>query len=523
MITLIKDIFYAFSKNIKGLVIFVGVFLVVLIAISVFFAYETTQSSFCDSCHYMDPYVRHWQASTHSEVDCVACHDYGTLDLAVSTFKYWADTYDSRPKAVVPDENCLTSDCHDRESLDQELEYTKGIKFKHGVHLDKELRGGKLRCTSCHNQIVQFDNEVQGHMVVNDKSCFVCHFKDAGVGEAITGCNSCHGIPEKVVEHAGFVFDHEPYLKLGVECKQCHINIVSGDGAVGDAKCYSCHVERRKEQYSRAELHNIHVTTEGIDCYKCHSDIEHGNFAMASALEIECESCHLRQHNVPKQLYMGIGGSDTLDMPSEMFTAQVSCTGCHTHVTPEGEMLAHQEKKEASRRSCITCHGEGYGLMFDNWREGSQKVLNDYREYLKVARSDLSSSGGSKKARQKARAALTRAEENYIFVREGHMPHNIQYASYLLNSGADDFAAAMQAMNKSYQVPDRGDGLSAAGACRTFCHGKAFNPEFVTYKGDDLPHQAHVDEFELGCENCHSTTEHGKTKIEQSVCADCHE
>lgn len=523
MIALLKDISGVFRKHGRGFLIFLGVCLAVLVAAGIFLTYETTDSTFCDSCHYMDPYVRHWQASTHATVDCVDCHDYGPVDLAVSAVKYWTDAYDSRPKAVVPDHNCLSSDCHSRETLDHDLQYTRGIMFKHSVHLDKELRGGKLRCTSCHNQIVQYADDLLGHMVVNDKSCFVCHFKDAGTGEAVTGCNSCHGMPQKEVEHAGFVFDHEPYLKLDVECKQCHVRIVKGDGAVLESKCHSCHVERSKAQYSRAQLHEIHVTGQGLDCYKCHSDIEHGNFTMTSALEIECESCHLRQHNIPMQLYMGIGGKDTLDMPSDMFMAQVSCTGCHTHVTPEGEILAHQEKKEAGRKSCVTCHGEGYDLMFDNWLEGSKKILADYAVYLKEARAGYSAVGGDRKARSKANAALVEAEENYSFVREGHLPHNIWYAIHLLNKSADSFASAMTAISKSYTPPNHGTGLSGDGTCLTFCHGRAFNPETVKYKEGDLPHQMHVTDFELGCGNCHSVTEHGKTNIKQEVCAACHE
>ncbi|UCD63905.1 MAG: hypothetical protein JSW34_00325 [Candidatus Zixiibacteriota bacterium] len=523
MITFLRDIWALLKRHWRTLVIFAGACLIILVAAGLVFSYKTSQSSFCNTCHYMDPYVRHWQASTHADVDCVACHDYGALDLAVSAVKYWTDTYDRRPKAMVSDESCLNSGCHDRESLDVGITFRGNILFEHNAHLGKDLRGGRLRCTSCHNQIVQYDNDIQGHMVVNDRSCFVCHFKDAGLGEAVTGCNACHGMPARQVEHSGFVFDHEPYLKLDVECKQCHVQIVRGDGSVVESACHACHVERLREQFSRTELHNTHVGENGIDCYRCHSDIEHGNFTMASALEVACESCHIRQHNLPKQLYMGIGGSDSLDMPSDMFTAQVSCTGCHTHVTPEGEILAHQEKKEAGRRSCITCHGEDYDLMFDNWLEGSRKVLTDYQSFARNAWQDYRNSGGSSRNRQKVRAALSSIDENYAFVREGHIPHNIQYSLYLLNRSADIFEEAMRAINGSYKAPDRGSGIQPENSCVTFCHGKAFNPEVVSYRGDELPHTLHVSEFELGCQNCHDTEKHGVTKIEQSICADCHE
>ncbi len=522
MISMFKEILEVFGRRKKGLAILLLSLVAFVIVAGLFLKYKTTQSSFCDSCHYMAPYVRHWQSSTHADVDCVDCHDYGTAALTLSAVKYMFGTYNTRPKAIVDNESCLASDCHDNETLDEDQTFRDGILFQHNVHLGRKLRGGELRCTSCHNQIVQYEDEDQGHMAVNDKSCFVCHFKDAGQGEAITDCNSCHGMPEKTVEHAGFEFNHKPYLELDVECNQCHVNIVTGDGAVHEAKCHSCHVERYQDQYSREQLHEIHVTTNGIDCYKCHSDIKHGNFEMVGALDIRCENCHLRQHNQPKQMYMGIGGRASEDMPSEMFTAQVSCTGCHTHITPEGEILARQEKKEASRNSCVTCHGQGYDHMFDNWVTGSKAVLKEYKSFMSAARSDYNNAGGNRKARTGVKATLSKMQANYDFVREGHIPHNIKYSLRLLNSSADDFETAMKAINKSYRAPNRPESIKPEGMCATFCHGSDLIPEEVKYDGTELPHELHVTDMELGCASCHSVTEHGKSKIDESVCSDCH-
>ncbi|MDF1544119.1 MAG: NapC/NirT family cytochrome c, partial [bacterium] len=229
MIPFLKDLLATFGRHTRGLLLFVGVIAIILILTASFLKYETTKASFCDSCHFMEPYIRHWEASSHSEVECVECHDYGVMALTGSALRYITGTHDNRPKANVLDESCLASDCHDVESLSDKKEYALGIQFDHSAHTEQRLRGEKLRCTSCHNRIVQTVEETQVHMTVNNKACFICHFKDAGVGEAITGCNSCHGMPEREVEHAGFMFKHEPYLRLEVECKQCHINIVRGD------------------------------------------------------------------------------------------------------------------------------------------------------------------------------------------------------------------------------------------------------------------------------------------------------
>lgn len=524
MIHFVRDLFRLFGRHLRVLAIYFGIAVLILILVGAGISWRMKNAAFCSNCHYMEPYVRHWKESKHADVTCVRCHDYGVGALALSAARYWTGTFTTRPKGNVHDQSCLSSGCHELRLLSGTTQYKNNIAFDHAVHLEKVLRGEKLRCTSCHNQIVQYDEDVaEGHMAVNDKSCFVCHFKDAGQGEAITGCDACHGMPKKTVEHAGFTFDHAPYLKLKVQCKECHTRIVKGDGAVPESKCYSCHVERSRQDVSREQLHATHVTENGIDCFKCHSDIEHGNFEMVSSLDIQCENCHLRQHNGPKQLYMGIGGRDTLDMPSPMFAAQVSCSGCHTHLTPQGEPLAQQEKKEAQRASCVTCHGERYDLMFDNWLEGSRQVQTDYAAYLSAAKADASGLGGSKPSRARLQAAISDAEFNYEFVKSSHIPHNIWYSLYLLNSSASKISATMQEINASHKPPQLGASVLKENSCLTFCHGKTLLPETVDYSGKKLPHQMHAKELELGCKSCHSVSEHGKTQVSKEVCTQCHE
>lgn len=523
MILFFKDLSRTFMDHKRILLITFAAVVGILLVIGLILKWQTHRASFCQSCHYMEPYVRHWQASSHSDVTCVKCHDYGVAALTLSALKYWSDTYNPRPKANVHDNSCLVSGCHEVRLLEGKSTFKKGIIFDHTAHLGKVLRGEELRCTSCHNQIVQYDQEVtQQHMAVNEKSCFVCHFKDAGQGEAITGCETCHGMPTDTVMHGGFAFDHGPYLKLKVECKQCHTSIVKGDGAVPEARCYSCHLERSRQEHTREELHQIHVTTNGVDCYACHSDIEHGNYEMVSALDIKCENCHLRQHNRPKQLYMGIGGKDTLDMPSQMFAAQVSCTGCHTHISPQGEPMALQERKEAQRASCVTCHGAGFDLMFDNWRNGSRKVVEEFGAYLKSMTSEVRSLGNSASA-QTARAALDTAEYNFEFVKESHIPHNIKYALYLLNASGDRVERALEAAKPSATIPDRGKSLLPENTCLTFCHKNRALLEKVTWEGKSLPHAIHFTDAEVACVSCHSATIHGKTEIKRDVCKSCHE
>ena len=55
-------------------------------------------------------------------------------------------------------------------------------------------RGKKLRCTSCHSQIVQ-----GSHMSVTTSTCFLCHFKDQHFNQGLGTCTRCHQIPQEAV------------------------------------------------------------------------------------------------------------------------------------------------------------------------------------------------------------------------------------------------------------------------------------------------------------------------------------
>jgi hypothetical protein len=216
---------------------------------------------------------------------------------------------------------------------------------------------------------------------------------------------------------------------------------------------------------------------------------------------------------------MGIGGSDSLDIPSPHFLAQVSCDGCHTHLTPQGEPLAHQEKKEAQRASCVTCHGQGRQVMFDNWIEGSRKLNAELPGYVNTLRSSaLAAAGGD----AGVKGAIVAAEQNVNLIKEGHAAHNIWYSLHLISSSRDRVEAAVNAVRKGYIAPDLPASAKRENSCVTFCHGKGL-PESVNFGGKSLPHTMHLSDLELGCQNCHSITEHGKTVVDKEVCTACHE
>src|SRR3989338_8269279 len=150
----------------------------------------STSPSFCHSCHIMKPYYDSWAGSKHNKVSCVYCHYPPTkkADLLWRKFqalsqvvKYVTRTYSSKPFAEVDDSACLRKGCHSMRLLEGKVEFGKGITFDHTPHLQETRRGRKLRCASCHSQIV-----VGRHVEVTLDTCYLCHFKGMKTGREIT-------------------------------------------------------------------------------------------------------------------------------------------------------------------------------------------------------------------------------------------------------------------------------------------------------------------------------------------------
>jgi hypothetical protein len=159
-------------------------FLCLLALLVGLFEYSTSPR-FCNSCHIMRPYYHAWKTSSHNFVPCVECHyPPGKRDelrvkfqAMTQVVKFVTRTYGSRPYAEVEDASCLRDGCHETRLLEGKVTFKRGIVFDHKPHLTEARRGRKLRCTSCHSQIV-----VGTHMVVTESTCFLCHFKGRSAG-----------------------------------------------------------------------------------------------------------------------------------------------------------------------------------------------------------------------------------------------------------------------------------------------------------------------------------------------------
>ncbi len=171
--------------------------LVLIILLSGFSLWWTSQPSFCNGCHPMKPYVSAWAASPHRDVNCESCHlGPGTFNFIGGKIaglqvvaNYVRGKYEDYSfNAVVGNGSCLQ--CHE-DIIDASLRGDSGIRVNHAGILSG---GGK--CIFCHSTVGHGDAVPPGSQTFPTMSrCVVCH--DGRT--APTQCSTCHTKKTSVV------------------------------------------------------------------------------------------------------------------------------------------------------------------------------------------------------------------------------------------------------------------------------------------------------------------------------------
>lgn len=547
--------------------------------ISLFLAVEiSSQPRFCGSCHVMEPYYQSWVDSSHQDVACVDCHippgvaqevrkKYEALSMVVS---YFTGTYGTNPWAEIDDAACLR--CHERRLLAGK-ELFGDILFNHTPHLTELRRGKRLRCTSCHSQIVQ-----GRHITVTPSTCILCHFKaGAASSEDISDCKLCHSVPEKIVEKGLLRFDHSDVKRFDMDCRSCHSGTAFGStgGGVPKERCFTCHNDReRLDQFGETDLlHRRHVSEHKVDCLHCHLEIQHGGPGLLhGGPETSCQTCHRGGHSPQRDLYLGIGGRGVPPMPAPMHLAGVSCEGCHM------EVPGHEtETSGANEIACMSCHGPRYRSVLNRWKESVGRRTKALRSQLQQTVRLFPASEPE---------SLQDARSNLELVERGRGVHNVRYAFALLSKSQEFINQARRGIGRSalaapwpkipYETPcaechegiesQRGSAFGRSfdhrvhvagqelqcerchrpheekpagevlrfsgqgcndchhqqspGECIT-CHGGILEREVTSFRGD-FSHELHVG-MDLSCPACHSIQKEKPVALQREICSDCHE
>lgn len=151
----------------------------------------TSQPSFCNRCHVMEPYVAAWKQSPHQNVNCESCHltpgFFGYMGGKISglqvVMNYIRGEYhDWSFNAAVSNASCLQ--CHE-SILDRNIhDPTIGITVSH-----KNIIGMGGKCLSCHSTVahgaaVSVGSETHPTMA----TCLRCHNDKIAPLE----CDLCH-------------------------------------------------------------------------------------------------------------------------------------------------------------------------------------------------------------------------------------------------------------------------------------------------------------------------------------------
>lgn len=482
----------------------------------------TSTSKFCSACHYMKPFYESWKTSSHAEFECKSCHYppgfqsfFRTkIEGLVMVGRYWTKLYvKSKPWAEIQDESCLRPECHDRRLLEGTVEFGK-VVFDHTDHFDDLKRGKRLRCTSCHSQIVQGE-----HITVTPESCYLCHFKDKAPSVQVGECALCHRKDNLLSNKDRF--DHTPIYDLRYSCDKCHSQIVVGDGGVPRENCYKCHFERdRLDQYDDTDLmHTMHIYTNKIECEQCHDGIQHRIVKDIETLA-DCQSCHVATHEPQKILFVGEGGKGVSHAtPNLMLEKGLSCRGCHIfHET--SEELIKSDTFTAGGEACESCHGKGFDRILKNWEEATEKRLLELRAVSRRTAREIRSSTGA--TRETAETLLEEALFNIDIVEKGKSVHNMAYSQELLMAALDSMRMALTTVGSSYQ-PEALSLLTrdTPHSCLN-CH-EGIEELSASIYGVRFSHRSHVINQKMDCGACHSNARtHGELTSSKANCASCH-
>jgi nitrate/TMAO reductase-like tetraheme cytochrome c subunit len=478
----------------------------------------SAQPGFCNNCHNMEPYYESWLTSSHNMVRCIECHyapgikaeAMGKVQAANQVVKYLTRTYEEKPWAEIEDAACTREGCH----LEQRLGVVSylGVRFDHAQHLGELRRGKDLRCTSCHSQIVQGE-----HLTVTPTTCNLCHFKDRPIGQPLGGCLGCHPSPPNL-EYEGVPIDHEQIVRDLVSCSKCHSDVVVGDGAAEEQRCWTCHnLPERMEEFDNPTLiHEVHIAEHNVECQLCHTEIQHKVVALEETLELDCSNCHRGTHSSQQALVSGSGGHGLEDNPSRMFLARVTCESCHAL---PGELPGHEGVSLAGEATCLSCHGIEFAGILPGWQEEMQTRVEAVSQAVTQIRRAL-----GPEPREPADSLIRAAEENLELVRVGRGVHNVPYADELLRAAVRlaREAAEVGGANPRLASVNLGQPMEV-GSC-TSCHYGVDGGGMVTWQGRTFPHRRHTVNAGFDCQACHTpVSEHGGlTLASTATCDNCH-
>jgi nitrate/TMAO reductase-like tetraheme cytochrome c subunit len=295
---------------------------VVLLGVTFGAAEYTTRSSFCNSCHEMNPYYHGWQVSTHNVAECKDCHiPKGFASFVKTKVFAMREVYvhfaggNAVPLSVRRQvSNSVCEQCH-RDGGTAKAIGTVSLASSTFAHTGRHV--GSCVQAGCHQRIVHQSVSPPTYVwPASMNACFVCHEGST----ASKKCDYCH--------------KNAPHNNSG-QCDSCH----------------SLTTWKLTDFKHPFALEGIHAT---LACTKCHPAAAPGQgikvpgstavFNFGKAPET-CIVCHGDKHNGLKE-----------------------CAQCHTAQRWTPANFSHPRvgphvgggRAERSITDCAVCHDQGF-------------------------------------------------------------------------------------------------------------------------------------------------------------------
>ena len=525
-----KKVFGFIKKSFKNhLGISLAGLVVLMLGVVYLTAELTSTPSFCRTCHNMKPYYKSWQESNHANIACVKCHIRPGLkgkirakfEGLIQLVSYVSRAYRRRvPQADIPDANCLAAGCHDTRLLEPGVEF-KGVHFDHKKHLTEARRGKKLRCTSCHSQIVQ-----GAHISVTESTCFLCHMKKGDGTFEITKCITCHTDVFDPASPINLKHDHNRTAGKDFACQNCHGEMTVGQGEVPKENCYNCHWERTwLDRYQESEfLHKTHITDNKVDCSRCHTPIKHEPLPKSAHFAGDCIQCHSKIHVAEEKVFKGEDGDLSDSVPSIKFSKGMNCKACHIY---EKELKDGTLVSIATKKTCARCHDQGFTKLYQEWEQAGARRIERIQKVI-AGLTPVIEQLEDPRQKQKAADLVKTAGKSTELIAHGHNVHNAGFSKKVLAQAAETLREAAEIAGK----PQAADTVTRSfikfkSRCLD-CHSYIEEKSDTAF-GSDFSHRRHTVDSNIKCIQCHAASEkydgvpHGKL-LQDSLqsCLSCH-
>jgi hypothetical protein len=255
----------------------------------------TSFSWFCETpCHIVhDDNTLAYNAGTHSNVSCIACHEpvnsspiqftvlkiFVIPDLYATITKTFDLPMNARNEVALekfPNEQCWQ--CHNMNN--REVSPSPGMKINHDAHT---TRG--VLCTMCHNRVAHPEENITLVLEGDEKhenwttmtACFRCHSQDPK-SEAPGACDACHTadfnlVPASHEATNWFNPGQEPFGHSAAAKE-------AADAAAAGKALEDQHSEPGKSEETSEGVTPEYTSSRAInECYTCH-------------LESFCNDCH---------------------------------------------------------------------------------------------------------------------------------------------------------------------------------------------------------------------------------------